>query len=152
MSLATEPLDVLQACLESVALRFKQIYGLLTKPFAIPAQVVASGGALLRSRVWLQMMTNALAHPTVECLVPEASSRGAAIIAAEQMGLIPDLDCVPVQLGDTVAAQEEHAAIFETMLGRDGRLFDALYGPYSRFDPPEHATRIGNTTAPIGTA
>ena len=47
MSLATEPLEILQACLESVALRFKQIYLLLTRPFAAPAQVIASGGALL---------------------------------------------------------------------------------------------------------
>lgn len=151
MSLASEPLDILQACLESVAMRFKQIYGLLTRPFATPAQVTASGGALLRSRVWLGMMANALDHPIVECLVGEASSRGAAMIAAEQMGLIPDLESVPVELGETVDAQPENAAIFTEMLRRDARLFEALYGPYSRFDPPEHAAKIGNSTAPIST-
>jgi gluconokinase len=151
MSLATESIDVLQACLESVALRFKQIYGLLTRPFSVPAQVVASGGALLRSRVWLQMMADALAHPVVESKVAEASSRGAAMIAAEQMGLIPDLDTAPILLGQTLATREENARIFDSMMRRDARLFDALYGPYSRFDPPEHAARIGNTTAPIST-
>lgn len=151
MSLATEPLDILQACLESVALRFKQIYGLLTRPFAVPAQVIASGGALLRSRVWLQMMTDALAHPVVECQIAEASSRGAAMITAEQMGLIADLDSIPNEFGETVEPRAEHADVFEAMMRRDARLFDALYGPYSRFDPPEHAARIGNTTAPIST-
>jgi gluconokinase len=151
MSLATEPLDILQACLESVSLRFKQIYVLLTRPFPVPSQVIASGGALLKSRVWLQMMTNALAHPIIESQVLEASSRGAAMIAAEQMGFISDLDEVPAKLGDTIETQVENATIFDMMLRRDTRLFDALYGPYSRFEPPEHAARIGNTTAPFST-
>jgi glycerol kinase len=52
-------------------------------------QVIASGGALLRSKVWQQMMVDALGHSIVECTVPETSSRGAAIIAAEQMGCWP---------------------------------------------------------------
>lgn len=151
MSLATDALDVLQACLESVALRFKQIYLLLTRPFPVPAQVIASGGALLKSRVWLQMVTNALARPIIESRVAEASSRGAAMIAAEQMGLIGNLDDVPVNLGETVQAQEENAAIFDRMLRRDSQLFDALYGPHSRFDPPDRPAQIGITTAPIST-
>ena len=32
MSLASRPSDILQACLESVAMSFKQIYALLTPP------------------------------------------------------------------------------------------------------------------------
>ncbi len=152
MSLATQPLDILQACLESVALRFKQIYMLLLRPFSEPAQVIASGGALLKSRVWLQMMSDALVHPIVESQVAEASSRGAAMIAAEQMGLIGDLDDVPVALGETVQPRKESVAIYERMLQRDAHLFDALYGPRSPFDPPEHSTPVGHTAAPFSTA
>ncbi len=151
MSLATDPLDILQACLESVSLRFKQIYLLLTKPFPTPAHIIASGGALLRSRVWLQMMSNALARPVIESQVAEASSRGAAIMAAERMGLIADLQNVPAQLGETVDPQAENVAGFDRMLRRDGQLFEALYGPHSRFDAPERLAAIGNTTAPITT-
>ena len=152
MSLATKPLDILQACLESVALRFKQIYMLLLRPFSEPAQVIASGGALLKSRVWLQMMSDALGHPIVESQVAEASSRGAAMIAAEQMGLIGDLDDVPVALGETVQPRKESVMIYERMLQRDAHLFDALYGPRSPFDPPEHSAPIGHTAAPFSTA
>jgi gluconokinase len=152
MSLATEPLDILQACLESVALRFKQIYLLLNRPFAVPAQVIASGGALLKSRVWLQMMAHALAHPIIECLIPEASSRGAVMIAAEQMRLISNLDDVPVELGATFDPKESSSAVFDRMMQRDSKLFDALYGSHSRFEPPEHTTPIGNTAAPFSTA
>ena len=92
MSLASKPSDILQACLEGVAMSFKQIYALLRRPFPAPAQVIASGGALLRSKVWLQMMADALGHPVVASKAAEASSRGAAIIAAEQMAFVGDLD------------------------------------------------------------
>ncbi len=152
MSLATKPIDILQACLESVSLRFKQIYMLLRRPFDAPEQVIASGGALLRSKVWKQMMSDSLGHSIVECLVGEASSRGAAMIAAEQMGLLSDLDEVPLELGATITPKEEHVAGYERMFGLDAHLFDALYGAHSVFEPPEHATPLGNTAAPFSTA
>ncbi len=152
MSLATQPLDILQACLESVSLRFKQIYMLLTRPFAAPEQVIASGGALLHSRAWLQMMADALGHPVVECTVAEASSRGAAMIAAAQMRLLPSLDDVPLQLGRTVEPRDKHVAAFQLMFQRDSRLFEALYGKHSMFEPPENSTPLGNTAAPFSTA
>lgn len=152
MSLATQPIDILQACLESVSLRFKQIYVLLTRPFAAPGQVIASGGALLRSQAWLQMMADALAHPVVECLVAEASSRGAAMIAAEQMGLLRDLEQVPLRLGRTVEARAGKATAYGRMFQQDARFFEALYGNQSVFELPEHSTTLGHTAAPFSTA
>jgi gluconokinase len=128
MGLATNPTDILQACLESVSLRFRQIYQLLKRPFLEPEQVVASGGALLRSKVWPQMMADALGHPIIESLVPEASSRGAVLIAAEQMGVVSELDKVPADLGRTIEPKDEHTQLYQSMLERDTRLFDALYG------------------------
>jgi gluconokinase len=133
ISLSTSAIDILQACLESVSLRFKQIYLLLARPFSAPDEVIASGGALLRSKVWLQMMADALDHPAVECLEPEASSRGAAIIAAEQMGLLSSMDDLPVALGNTIEPKAQHPAIFARMLEADGALFDSLYGRNSNF-------------------
>lgn len=149
MSLATKPPDILQACLESVALSFKQIYALLTRPFPAPAQVIASGGALLRSKVWQQMMADALDHPIVVSQAAEASSRGAAIIAAEQMGRIGDLDAIPLQLGATVNPKPERVRAYQRMLLRAERLFEALYGKNSVFDPPEYSASLGKTAAPF---
>ncbi len=137
ISLATKPIDILQASLESVSLRFKQIYKLLTKPFASPDQVIASGGALTSSKVWLQMMADALDHRIEESTVREASSRGAAMIAAEQIGLLPDLDDAAVLLGRTVEPKPEAAQVYDELLARDLRLFEALYGRGSTFEHPE---------------
>ncbi|HEY7211545.1 MAG TPA: gluconokinase [Bryobacteraceae bacterium] len=152
MSLATEPLDILQACLESVALRFKQIYMLLTKPFATPGHVIASGGALMQSKVWLQMMADALGQAVIASAVREASSRGAAIIAAEQMGLIENLEATDAELAETFESKPQHAMLFEQMLTRDKHLFEALYGRTSPFDPPENVPPLGATAAPFSSA
>jgi sugar (pentulose or hexulose) kinase len=128
--------DILQGCLESVSLRFKQIYMLLSRPFSVPDEVIASGGALLRSKVWLQMMADALDHPAIECLEPEASSRGAVIIAAELMGLLPNMDELPVSLGETVEPKPGHADVYTRMLNADGTLFESTYGRNSGFRRP----------------
>ncbi len=144
ISLSTKPIDILQACLESVSLRFKQIYKLLTKPFPCPEQVIASGGALTSSSIWLQIMADALEHPIEESLVREASSRGAAMIAAEQMGLLSDLDDAPSLLGRTVEPTRERAAAYEGLLQRDLSLFEALYGRGSMFEHPEVAGGISH--------
>ena len=140
LSLSSSPVDILQACLESVSLRFKQIYMLLSRPFPAPDEVIASGGALLRSKVWLQMMADALGHPAIECLEPEASSRGAAIIAAEQMGVLSSMDDLAVNLGDTIDPRPERSKLYARMLKADGALFDSLFGRNSAFASvhPEH--------------
>lgn len=152
ISLATQPIDILQACLESVSLRFRQIYLLLARPFGQPEQIIGSGGALARSGIWQQMMADALGHSIVHCEVAEASIRGAAMLAAEQMGLISDLEQVPVELGATSAPKEEHVAAYQRMFERDLHLFEALYGAASVFEPPENRTPLGNSDAPFAMA
>jgi gluconokinase len=128
MTLATTPLDILQAALEGVSLRFKQIYAILTKIYPVPEEVIASGGALLASKAWVQMMADAIGRPVFECLQAEASSRGAALIAAEQLGLIDNLDVVGVQTGRPFIPSEKNTSAYDRMLTRDLKLFQALYG------------------------
>lgn len=128
ISLSTSPTDILQALLEGVSLRFKQIYGLLKQPFGEPNEVVASGGALLTSKVWLQIMTDSLGHRVLRCTESEASSRGAAMIAAEQMGLLGSLDDVPADIDAALDPRPERTAQYERLLARDAWLFNTFYG------------------------
>jgi gluconokinase len=128
MSLATTATDILHAALESVALRFRQIYDLLTQSVPEPKAVIASGGALLHSSVWTGMIADALGRPLVMCEETEASSRGAALLAAERSKIIPDLDSVPVKLGGEIESSAERSKIYERLLQRDNQLFKALYG------------------------
>jgi gluconokinase len=143
ISLSSTSVDILQALLEGVSLRFKQIYGLLKQPFGEPEEVIASGGALLRSKVWLQMMTDSLAHTVRQCLEPEASSRGAAIIAAEQLGLVSDLDAVGARMGATFLPELDRSQAFEGLLARDGWLYNTLYGNPASFLPIGASSALG---------
>ena len=84
----TSPIEILQAALESVALRFRNVYEIMQSSIGTPRDIVASGTALLRSPVWTQMMADTLSHAIVQCIEPEATSRGAALIALERLGVI----------------------------------------------------------------
>ncbi|MEO8663532.1 MAG: gluconokinase, partial [Bryobacteraceae bacterium] len=95
MSMHTGPVDLVRAALESVALRFRLIYLILRDRVGDPAEVVASGGALLRSPVWTQMMADALGRPIVTSCEAEASSRGAALLVLERIGAISHIRELP---------------------------------------------------------
>ena len=63
----TSPIEILQAALESVALRFRNVYEIMQSSLGAPREIVASGAALLHSPVWTQMMADTLVasdHPS----------------------------------------------------------------------------------------
>jgi len=85
LSLNTNSLDILRAGLESIAYRFGLIYELLQPILPKSAEIVASGGALLHSPTWLQIISDVLDRPVIASGEQEASSRGAALMALEQL-------------------------------------------------------------------
>lgn len=86
LSLHTEPIDIVHAALEAVALRLASVYALLAPHAAAEHLIVASGGAVTRSRAWSRMLANALGHPIAWSAEPEATSRGAAVLALDALG------------------------------------------------------------------
>jgi gluconokinase len=126
ISLHTQPLDLLRASLEAVALRFRLIYDLLVARAGEPVDVVATGGALLRSRVWTQMMADALGRPVVSSLESETSSRGAAMLALERLNVRPLAD-FETALGEVFSPEPKHAALYAAMLARQKDLYAKLY-------------------------
>lgn len=127
MSVSTTPVDILQAALEGVSLRFRQMYDRLTPLYGTPKEVVTTGGGLQHSPIWPQMMTDALGRETTACLEPEASARGAAMLVAEQLGFIDSIDDVDTRMGETLDADKERCEKFQKLLGRDEALFEKLY-------------------------
>jgi gluconokinase len=128
MTLATEPFDILRAALESVTLRFREIYESLLKTLPVPSEVIASGGALLHSPGWTQMMADALARPVVACTEPEASARGAALWALERIGTIPHVGALPASTGAVFASRPEHKSAYDGMLGEQRAWCEKLFG------------------------
>jgi gluconokinase len=124
LRLSTTPVAILRACLEAVALRFATLDSLLLEAVSDVREVVATGGALLHSDAWMQIMADALGRPVLASAEPEASSRGAAILALEALGVAPD-----AVLPETTTRFEPvaaHTRRYREAAQRQRRLYDAL--------------------------
>jgi gluconokinase len=127
MRLATRPVDILRACLEAVALRFAEIDGILLQALPHAGEVIATGGALLHSAAWMQILADVLARPVLASAEAEASSRGASLLALEALQL---LDVPLERQAPAFTARFEpdlsRAERYRAALDRQRRLYDAL--------------------------
>lgn len=80
LRLSTTPIDILQAALEGVALRLSLIEEQLKKLTGENVEIMVSGGAVRKSRVWTQIIANALNHPLNILDEVELTARGVAIM------------------------------------------------------------------------
>jgi gluconokinase len=124
--LATRPIDVLRAGLETVAYRFALIHAELREACPAIGEVIATGGALLASPAWTAMMADALGVPLTPSTEAEGSSRGAALLASEALGLIPSLDAVAASRGPTIPPDPSRHARYRAGLARHRALYDLL--------------------------
>jgi len=126
LRLDTTALEIARAALEAVALRLALIYALLA-PCAAPGHaIVASGAALARSRVWTQIVADALGRPVTWSHEAEATSRGAALLALEALRLRPELAAPEGELGETFVPDAVRHARYREALERQRRLDDRV--------------------------
>jgi gluconokinase len=130
LSFSTEPFDILRASLEAVSLGFSEIYRLLeTQQGNASHEIVASGGALLKSPGWTQMMADALARPVTACTEPETSCRGAALWAMERVGIIQNLADLPASTGAVFEPRAEYREAYQRLRDAQHTLYAKLFGP-----------------------
>ena len=124
---ATQPIEILRAGLESVALRFALMYGIVTSELPAPQQAIATGGGLQKSPAWAQIVADAIGRPLVASGEREASSRGAALLALERLGAIENVETFPTSLGGTyqpdaasharlMTAQQRHRHFYQRLV------------------------------------
>jgi gluconokinase len=73
------------------------------------------------------MMADALGLPVTTCLEPEATSRGAALLALERLGLIKSVDQAAPRLGAVHQPRAEYRATYTDLLDRQRLLFRKLF-------------------------
>jgi gluconokinase len=134
-SLATGPVDIVRAALETVAYRFALIHALLAEACPRADEVVATGGALVASPAWTRIMADVLGVPVRASTEPEASSRGAALLALEALGVLPSLAAAPAAFGATVEPDPAHHARYREGLARHRQLYELLIPFYTRRSP-----------------
>ena len=143
LGLNTTPIEILQAGLEAVAYRFALIFESLetsnaqlsqggssavSNPNAPASRIIASGGSLLSSPTWMQIIANTLGHAILASDEPEATSRGAALLALESLGAIPSVEALPAT---TSAIYEPYTAehnIYRAAIERQRALYKQLIG------------------------
>lgn len=126
LALDTDPVEITRAAMEAVAMRFALAARALGSVFPGPKQIIASGGAFAHLPFWAQMFADALGQPVTLAEEAEASSRGAALLAAEAAGLLPDIADADVRLGATFAPNPAHHARYAEMLARQQELYAKL--------------------------
>jgi gluconokinase len=122
LSLSSTALDITHAAMEAVVLRLMLIYARLAPVAATEHRVVASGGAVAHSRVWTRMLADGLGRDIHWSSESEATSRGAALLALEALGVLPDIGAAPGPLGEVFAPDPANHARFLAALERHQRL------------------------------
>jgi gluconokinase len=112
------PLDLRQAAYEGVAFRFAAIADLLPQV----REIVATGAGLLHHRDWIQLMADALARPIHVSGVPEASLRGAAVLALERQGH----EVADAPVAGVVEPRADRADAYRSAREEQRKLYEAL--------------------------
>jgi gluconokinase len=128
MSLDTGTNEIFRAGHEAIAYRFAMLYQLLRAELRGPKQVIASGGALLHSPAWLQIMADVLATTVTASAAPEASSRGAALLALEAIGAIHDVASVYAPNGRAYQPDKARSRQYRRGAWRQEALYQLLVG------------------------
>jgi gluconokinase len=119
LSLQTPPIEILRAAMEAIAYRFALIASAL-EPFAPAATLVASGNALCSSPTWVQIVADVLGRRVHVSERPEASTRGAALLALEATGKIQSIEKTSVSFSET------RETVFEPNLKRHAQYQEGL--------------------------
>ncbi|CAG0968724.1 partial Ribulokinase, partial [Anaerolineae bacterium] len=126
LGLNTRPIEIVRAGFESIAYRLGLIFELLRGVAPNARQVIASGGALMNSPTWIQIIADTLGVPVIASAESEATSRGTALLALKALGVINSLDELPAQLGAVYQPDAARHAVYARAMERQSRLYDAV--------------------------
>ncbi len=127
LTLNTRPVEILRAGMEGVAYRLALVYDLLRD--ADPGSevsVIASGGALMKSPTWVQMIADVLNARVIASAESEATSRGDALIALRAIGAIKSFGDAPAQLGRAYQPDTSRHAIYARARERQEKWYNSL--------------------------
>jgi gluconokinase len=126
IGLNTQPIDILRAGLEAIAYRLGLIFGLLRGVAPEARQVIASGGALMKSPTWIQIIADTLGVSVIASAEREATSRGAALLALKALGVIDSLEDLPAALGTRYKPDAARHEIYARASERQEKLYNAV--------------------------
>lgn len=127
----TSPADLLRASKEAIAYQLRAVYDDLRETLKVDGKLptprmVASGGALLGSPAFQGILADTLETPVYPSRDHEASARGAALLALEALGIIPDVAQVDPSLTEPVQPDARNSEVYKKAMERQTKLYKML--------------------------
>lgn len=125
---STSALDIVQAMMEAVSLRFALVAELLLPERPENLVFVASGGAVRSSKWWSQTMADALGAPVAVNAEDQGTSRGAAVLALHSLGVIDSVHDLRPEVSATYAPRAEASEVLRKAAARQRGLYTRTLG------------------------
>jgi gluconokinase len=129
MHLDTTAPEIARAFLEAMTYRLGFMYRIIAASYPDAREIIISGAALLHSPTWMQMLADVLGQPLTVSEEAEATSRGAALVALAQLGVIASWAEAPVGLGRTITPDMAAHATYQAAMERQQDLYRLLVPP-----------------------
>src|SRR5438309_1614432 len=129
LSLGTQPADMLRAAMEAITYQFVAVGAAMRQVAPRSRAVIATGGQLVHSPTWSQMLADALNLRVVVSPQAEASSRGAALLALNALGYLPRLWSTAPARGHSYQPRARIHTVYEHARRRQQDLYDLLFPP-----------------------
>jgi gluconokinase len=126
LRLETRPEEIVRAFMEGISYRLLRIHSLLEARFGESRTVHVSGGALHSYPGWIRILSDTLGRVVRRAEDREATSRGAALVAAEVLGWTPDLAAAPGMPGIVISPDARRTPIYRRAAERQWRLAETL--------------------------
>jgi sugar (pentulose or hexulose) kinase len=127
MTLATRPAHIARATMEAIGYQFGHVFQAMMGATSRPRLLVASGGRLRHSPVWMQMLADVMGIVVRRSPEAEASARGAALLALAALGLRPGIWQERPPAGQTFRPRRAAQAAYERGRERQAELYRLLF-------------------------
>lgn len=126
ISVHTTPASMLRAGQEAIAYQLGAVHEQLVTALHMENadhKLMASGGALLHSKLLQQIIADTLDAPIYPSYEQEASARGVALLALEALSIIPDLSQLQPKLLEPITPDKHRNAIYRKAAARQHDLY-----------------------------
>lgn len=141
LSLATQPAQLLRAAMEAITFQLVTVSGAMQRVVDRPDCVIATGGQLVHSPAWSQMLADALHQRVMISPEPEASSRGAALLVLHALGKLPRFWSTRPASGRSFRPRTRVHAIYERGRRRQQDLYQLLFPKLAQARAPRSPRR-----------
>jgi gluconokinase len=129
LSLGTQAAQMLRAAMEAITYQLCTVASAMQRVVNRPDCVIATGGQLVHSPAWSQMLADALKQRVMTSPEPEASSRGAALLVLHALGKLPRFWSTTPAPGRVFTPRAGVYAIYERARHRQQDLYELLFPP-----------------------